>query len=160
MTPQRILALGAGAMGNVAAQVVGSFKEVGSITIGDLDLTAAQSVAAACGEKARARRIDVTDHAALIEEMRQVDIVMNCVGPFFRFGVPVLQAAIEARIDYLDFCDDPEPTKSMHELYARAREANITAIIGLGASPGITSILAARAREELDETEELIVAGI
>jgi len=90
--------------------------------------------------------------------MREADLVMNCVGPFFRFAVPILEAAIEAGIDYLDICDDPEPTRAMHELNGRATEAKITVIVGLGASPGITSMLAARAREELDETDELIAA--
>jgi saccharopine dehydrogenase-like NADP-dependent oxidoreductase len=156
--PSRILLLGAGAMGNIAAQTVASFQEVGSLIIADLDLTAAQAVASACGEKAKAARIDVTDRSELFEAMRRADLVMNCVGPFFRFGVRVLEAAISAGIDYLDICDDPEPTMAMHELDGRAKEAKITAIIGLGASPGITSILAARARAELDETEELIAA--
>jgi saccharopine dehydrogenase-like NADP-dependent oxidoreductase len=67
-----------------------------------------------------------------------------------------LEAALEAGIDYLDICDDPEPTKAMHELHNLAQAAGITAIVGLGASPGITSMLAARARAELDRTEELV----
>jgi len=145
-------------MGNIAAQTVASFPEVGSLIIADLDLTAAQAVASACGYKAKAARVNVTSHTELLALMRQADLVMNCVGPFFRFGVPVLTAAIEAGLDYLDICDDPEPTKAMHELHDQAKEAKITAIIGLGASPGITSMLAAKAREELDDTEELIAA--
>jgi saccharopine dehydrogenase-like NADP-dependent oxidoreductase len=145
-------------MGNIAAQTVASFPETGSLIIADLDLTAAQAVASACGDKAKAARVNVTNHAELVALMRQADLVMNCVGPFFRFGVPVLEAAIEVGINYLDICDDPEPTRAMHELHDRAKEAKITAIIGLGASPGITSMLAARARAELDETEELIAA--
>jgi saccharopine dehydrogenase-like NADP-dependent oxidoreductase len=88
--------------------------------------------------------------------MRRADVVMNCVGPFFRFGVTIFKAALEAGVDYLDICDDPEPTKAMHELDNRAQAAGITAIVGLGASPGITSMLAARARAELDQTEELV----
>ncbi|MDD2901432.1 MAG: saccharopine dehydrogenase NADP-binding domain-containing protein [Syntrophales bacterium] len=158
MTPSKILLLGAGAMGNIAAQTVASFPEAGSLLIADYNLTAAQTVASACGAKAQAAQIDVTNRAALLGLMGQADLVMNCVGPFFRFGVPVLEAAIEAGIDYLDICDDPEPTKAMHELHDQAQKANMTAIIGLGASPGITSMLAARAREELEETEELIAA--
>jgi len=158
MTASRILLLGAGAMGKVAAQTVASFPETGSLLIADLDAAAAQAVASACGGKAKAARLDVTNHAELTALMRQADLVMNCVGPFFRFGVPVLEAAIAAGVDYLDICDDPEPTQAMHELHGRAQEAKITAIVGLGASPGITSMLAAHAREELEETEELIAA--
>lgn len=158
MTPNRVLLLGAGAMGKVAAQTVAAFPEVGGLLIADLNQNAAQAVASACGAKAQAAALDVTNHAALTALMGQADLVMNCVGPFFRFGVPILEAAIAAGRDYLDICDDPEPTKAMHELHDRARAAQITAIIGLGASPGITSMLAARARAELDETEELIAA--
>lgn len=145
-------------MGKTAAQTVASFPEVGRVTIADLDLTAAQAVAAACGGKAQAIRLDVTSHPELVTAMRQADVVMNCVGPFFRFGVPVLEAAITAGIDYLDICDDPEPTRAMHDRHGQAKAARISAIIGLGASPGITSLLAAQAREALDATEELIAA--
>ena len=40
-------------------------------------------------------------------------VVMNTVGPFFRFGVPILTAAIDAGTDYIDVCDDWEPTLEM-----------------------------------------------
>lgn len=158
MTPKRVLALGAGAMGTIAATMVASFQEVESLIIADLSLEAANKAAAAGGEKARFTRIDVTRRADLVSLMGQADLVMNCVGPFFRFGLPVFEAAMEAGVDYLDICDDPEPTKQMHECHGRAKAAGITAIVGLGASPGITSLLAARARAELDQTTELVAA--
>ncbi|MHB9073639.1 MAG: saccharopine dehydrogenase family protein [Desulfobaccales bacterium] len=156
MTKKRVLALGAGAMGTIATATIASFEEVESLIIADLDLKVAEQQAALCGDKARAASIDVTNRSELVALMRQADVVMNCVGPFFRFGVSVFKAALEAGIDYLDICDDPEPTKAMHELHNRAQAAGITAIVGLGASPGITSMLAARARAELDRTEELV----
>jgi saccharopine dehydrogenase-like NADP-dependent oxidoreductase len=156
MTKKRVLALGAGAMGTIAAATIASFEEVESLIIADLDLKAAEQKALLCGDKAQAASIDVTNRSELIALMRQADMVMNCVGPFFHFGVRVLEAALEAGVDYLDICDDPEPTKAMHELNSRAQAAGITAIVGLGASPGITSMLAARARAELDRTEELV----
>lgn len=156
MVTKRILALGAGAMGAQAATMVAAFPEVESLMVADLNLEAAQRVAAACGDKAQAAGIDVSNPTELISCMRAADLVMNCVGPFFRFGVPVLKAAIVAGVDYLDICDDPEPTRAMHEYHAQVEKAGITAIVGLGASPGITSLLAARARAELDEVDELI----
>jgi hypothetical protein len=39
MAQRRILALGAGTMGNIAAQTVASFPEVGDVIIADLDLS-------------------------------------------------------------------------------------------------------------------------
>lgn len=156
MTGKRVLLLGAGAMGTVAAATVASFAEVESLLVADLGLAAAEKAASACGAKATATTINVTDRPALVSLMRDNDVVMNCVGPFFRFGVPVLEAAMEAGVDYLDICDDPEPTRAMHEMSGKAKAAGITAVVGLGASPGITSLLAARARQELDRTEELV----
>jgi len=91
----------------------------------------------------------------LVSLIRESDVVINCVGPFSLFGMPVLEAAIEAKVNYLDICDDPKPTKEMHELNNRAKESEITAIIGVGASPGITNMLAAKAKAKLNETHEL-----
>jgi saccharopine dehydrogenase-like NADP-dependent oxidoreductase len=153
---KKVLALGAGTVGAIAANTIASFDEVESLIIADLNPEVAKQKAVSCGGKARAAGTDVTNHKELVSLMRRADVVMNCVGPFFRFGVKVLEAALEAGIDYLDICDDPEPTKAMHKLHNRAQAAGITAIVGLGASPGITSLLAARARAALDRTEELV----
>jgi saccharopine dehydrogenase-like NADP-dependent oxidoreductase len=86
MTKKRVLALGAGAMGTIAAATIASFEEVESLIIADLDLKAAEQKALSCGDKARATGIDVTNLHELVSLMRQADVVMNCVGPFFRFG--------------------------------------------------------------------------
>ncbi|MDQ7824341.1 MAG: saccharopine dehydrogenase NADP-binding domain-containing protein [Candidatus Eremiobacteraeota bacterium] len=156
MQKKRVLALGAGAMGHVAAKTASSFDEVESLIVADLSIDAAGRVAADCGHKAKAAAINVTDRPALVSLMREADVVMNCVGPFFRFGLGILEAALEAGVNYLDICDDPEPTRDMHELHEKAREKGVTAIVGLGASPGITSMLSQTARAALDETQELI----
>jgi saccharopine dehydrogenase-like NADP-dependent oxidoreductase len=158
MEKKRILSLGAGGMGAAAARTAASFSEVECLIVADLNLDASRKVASECGDKAKAVSVNVTDRKALVSMMKEADVVMNCVGPFFRFGVPILEAAIEAGVDYLDICDDPEPTRDMLEMSDKAGAAGITAVVGLGASPGITNMLAARARAELDETDEMIAA--
>lgn len=155
MNKKRVLVLGAGAMGYIAAKTISSFDEVESVIIADRNIDSAKKTASDCGEKATAKRIDVTNRLEIVALMREVDVIMNCVGPFFRFGVTILESAIEAGIDYLDICDDPDPTKEMHELNNKAKDAGITAIIGLGASPGIINMLSVIARRNLDETHEL-----
>jgi lysine 6-dehydrogenase len=94
--------------------------------------------------------VDVTDPAGLRTVLADADIVLNCTGPFFRFGVPVLRAAIDTRTAYLDICDDPEPTLAMLRLDGEAREKGVGAVIGMGASPGMSNLLAARAASRLD----------
>lgn len=81
--------------------------------------------------------------------------MLNTVGPFFRLGPPVLRAAIDAGTHYLDINDDWESTEAMLALDAAAREAGVTAVIGMGASPGISNLLAVLAVRALDAVEEV-----
>lgn len=155
----KILALGAGGeMGEMAASVLAADDAVKEIVIADRDIRSAEAVARKLGEKARTQQVDATDHAGLVAAMKQCDMVVNTVGPFFRFGVPILQAAIEAQCKYVDICDDPEPTLEMLKLNEQAKAAGVTALIGTGASPGVANMLAVRAARELD-TVDTIVTG-
>lgn len=151
----RVLLLGAGAMGVTAAETVASFNAVSSLTIADRDGNAANQLATRCGPKAHALSLDVTDETALAAAMAEADLCLNLVGPFFRFGVPILKASIAARTPYIDICDDPEPTLDMLALDADARAAGVMAIVGLGASPGVTNMLAVKAHRALDDVDTL-----
>ena len=151
---QLVVLGGAGDMGRFAARTAIDFDFISEVIIADLDLTAAEKCAALLGKKARALQLDVTDAARLASVLEPADFVINCVGPFFRFAVPILRAAIAAKTDYSDICDDPGPTKEMLALSGEAKAAGVCALIGMGASPGLTNLLAAKAIGELDETEE------
>ncbi|MBW2087346.1 MAG: saccharopine dehydrogenase, partial [Deltaproteobacteria bacterium] len=56
----------------------------------------------------------------------------------------------EARCHYIDINDDWEPTLDMLKLDEEARQAGITAIIGMGASPGVSNLLAVKAMSLFD----------
>ena len=94
--------------------------------------------------------LDVLDSEALRRVLAKHDAVLNLTGPFFKFAYPILEAALKENCHYLDICDDWEPTEKMFTLNELAQEKNKTAIIGLGASPGITNFLALKAMTELD----------
>ena len=83
---------------------------------------------------------------------------MNTVGPFYKFATVILNAVIEAGKPYVDICDDWKPTLDLLDMNEKAKEANITAIIGIGASPGITNLMAVVACSKLDEVDDLITA--
>jgi saccharopine dehydrogenase-like NADP-dependent oxidoreductase len=155
----KVVALGgSGGMGRHTARVALGYDFVEELVIADRDGDAATRFAETLGGKARAATVDVTDTEALGRLLSEADVVVNTVGPYFRFGVPVLRAAIDAKCHYLDICDDWEPTLDMLELDASAREAGVTAVIGLGASPGISNILAVKAIAELDRATEIYTA--
>jgi saccharopine dehydrogenase-like NADP-dependent oxidoreductase len=153
----KVLVLGgAGDMGRHACRIAVAFGHVEELVVADLAGDAAASFADELGAKAKPRQLDVTDRDALKAAMLNADVVLNTVGPFFRFGVPILTAAIEARCDYLDICDDWAPTLDMLDRHSAARDAAVTAVIGLGASPGVVNLLAILAAAQLDDVRRLL----
>ena len=138
----KLLALGGpGAMGRVAVRVAAGLPAVREITVADRDLDAARRlIRSLAGSPVvpRARQVDVTDDRALDALLVGADVVLNTVGPYYRFGPAVLRAAIRTRTRYIDICDDWEPTLAMLDLDADARAAGVCALIGMGASPGVS----------------------
>ena len=148
----KVLAIGgSGGMGRHAVSLIQSFDTVTEITVADLNESSANSFAAEMNSKVSAIGLDVNDSEAMRRAMQNVDTVINTSGPFYRFGVPILKAAINEGCNYFDICDDWEPTIEMLKLDQAAKSADVAAIVGLGASPGISNLLALIAMQELDE---------
>ena len=147
----KVIILGAcGGMGRHVAKSISSFSEIGNLTIADLNLKDAELLASQLGPHIKGIKVDINDTESLLKILSQHDIVLNTVGPFFKFGYQVLQTSLEANCHYMDICDDWEPTEKMLELNNFAKEKNLLAILGLGASPGITNLLGRIAIDHLD----------
>ena len=153
----KVLCLGgSGGMGRYATKAIANFKELEAITIADLNKDAAEEFAKSFDTKVQGIGLDVTDTKKLAEALEEHDVVLNTTGPFFVFGVAILKAAIENNCHYIDICDDWEPTEEMLRLNSQAKDKGISAIIGLGASPGITNLMGLVAMEELDSVDTVI----
>lgn len=103
-------------------------------------------------------KVDVLNEDILVELMSKHDIVMNTVGPYFRFAKPIIKAAIKAKKAYFDICDDWKPMQEILELSDKAKQAGITGIVGIGASPGISNLLVKIACSRLEQVEEINTA--
>jgi saccharopine dehydrogenase-like NADP-dependent oxidoreductase len=152
----KVVALGAGEVGQWAARALLLDDRVEDLIVADRRAESAEETATSLGSRARPLTVDVLDTSRLQAVLRGSDVVVNTVGPFYRFGVPILRAAIRAGCNYLDICDDWEPTVEMLGLDAEARAARVTAVIGLGASPGLSNLLAVKAIRALDEAESVL----
>lgn len=147
----KVIILGAcGGMGRFVSKSVSSFEEVDDLAIADLNLKDAELLASQLGPHIKGIKVDINDTESLLSILSHHDIVLNTVGPFFKFGYQVLQTSLEANCHYMDICDDWEPTEKMLELNNFAKEKNLLAILGLGASPGITNLLGRIAIDHLD----------
>ena len=142
-------------MGRHAVSLIQTLGSVLEIIVADLNESSANIFAEEMNSKVSAIGLDVNDTEAMCRAMRKADIVINTSGPFYRFGKPILQAAINEGCNYLDICDDWEPTIEMLKLDQAAKTAGVTAIVGLGASPGISNMLALIAMQELDEVSSV-----
>lgn len=132
---------GSGGIGSVAVRSLARLDDFDEIVVADLRVDAAAEVARGVARRGVAPlAVDATSESSLAKALEGADVVLNCIGPFYRFGVPILSAAIRARVDYVDVCDDLEPTLAMLELDAQAREAGISALVGMGNSPGLANV--------------------
>ncbi len=153
----KVLVLGgAGGMGGGGASLLLNYPDVESIVLADINKEAADGYAARLNSpKVSTMKIDVTDRENLIKTVKEFDVVLNAVGPYVKFGVPVLDAVIEAGVNYVDVCDDHDAAMDLLELDEKAKEAGVTALICMGTTPGITNMQAKFAADKLDDIDTL-----
>ena len=138
----RVVVLGGGGgIGTVAATAMAATQDAGEIVVADMDAAAAERTVAAIGDdRCLAATVDVGDPRSIAHVLSGASVVVNCVGPFYRFGPPTLAAVIEAGIDYVDVCDDLDATRRMLDQDSAARDHGVTALVGMGNSPGLANI--------------------
>jgi short subunit dehydrogenase-like uncharacterized protein len=95
------------------------------------------------------------DPAALRALLSDCSVVIDCAGPFVRYGEPVLAAAVESRTHYLDTTGEQPYMKMAFERYGpAAAEAEVALIPAMGFDyvPGdMIASLTAAGLDELDE---------
>ena len=102
----------------------------------------------------------LADGGTLDMLMRSTAIVANLAGPYYRTGFTVLDAAIAAGTDYLDICDDADITVPILSRDDAAKAAGVTAIIGLGSTPGVSNILIRLAVDHLNGADDVEIAWV
>ncbi|MFA5079228.1 MAG: saccharopine dehydrogenase NADP-binding domain-containing protein [Dehalococcoidia bacterium] len=157
---KKLLALGgSGHMGQKAVQTVLENRNLEQLIIADNNLEKATAFASSLNDgRVQVVGIDVQDTDSLVTLMKKADVVMNTIGPFYKYAVPVVRAAIAARKNYVDIDDDYKPTQEVFEFDKDARKAGVTVIQGMGASPGISNIIARYAAQQLDEVDYIQTA--
>jgi saccharopine dehydrogenase (NAD+, L-lysine-forming) len=147
---------GCGAVGSVAVKTLAQCDDFSDVVIGDWNIGKAQGLAAALGPKVSAVACDARDTRSVVQAIRGSDVVLNCVGPFYLSVKPVLAAVIESRINYVDVCDDVDVTIDLLAMDQPVCAAGVTALIGMGSSPGLTNVVARFAADLLLDTVDAI----
>jgi lysine 6-dehydrogenase len=156
----RVLALGgAGEYGRHAVRILASSSLVSEIIIAGRNLEAAQSCAKDMGEKARGVSVEVSDRDKLIALARDCDIVVNTAGPEYETVLKVLEAAITAGANYCDIGGDGPTTEAALKLDSAAKGRGVTALLGIGACPGVATLMMVHAARQLDRVEGVRSCG-
>lgn len=149
---------GAGGMGQGVARDLIKQEPITDVVLGDL-YPDPKRLALKLRESAKVTllKMDVGDHGAMVDAFKKADVVINCAGPFYKTAVPVAKAAVEARVNYIDICDDYEGTEILFnsEIDGMARKAGITVLTGMGSDPGTNNVLVKWYANRLDRVDEI-----
>ncbi len=141
---------GAGLTGRCAVRALAESRDVSEGLVADLDGESAQSIADSFGNgKFRAARVDVRNIEETAGLIKGYDVVMN--GVQYYFNLDVMEAALKARANYLDFGGLYHTTLKQLKLDGKFRSKDLLALVGMGGQPGITNVLARHAADALDE---------
>ncbi|WP_186628631.1 saccharopine dehydrogenase family protein [Rhodococcus sp. BP22] len=163
----KVVILSAGTVGGEVARELAKSGVVDEMVVADRDESLAVEVVADVQSEsmtAVAAGFDAADTASIDAVIAGADIVFNAVGPFYRFGMNIVHAAVAARAHYVDVCDEFDVTQKLinnSELDEEARAADLTVLTGMGSSPGVTNLAARWAVDELTSAHTVnVVIGV
>ncbi|HSK35530.1 MAG TPA: saccharopine dehydrogenase NADP-binding domain-containing protein [Actinomycetota bacterium] len=160
----RVLVVGgAGAMGRWTVRDLTESEGVDEVVVADVDGTRAREAAGWAAARSgsngtaqvRALALDAADPDGLRQAFDGADVVCNCA--VFALNLPVMEACADTATHYVDLGGLFHTTRRQLALHDRFLAAGVTAVVGMGGSPGITNVLAALAARDLDEVAEVEV---
>lgn len=126
------------------------------VVIIDADAARAASLAATLSPTAVARACDARATDELAALLRGCAVTANAAQ--YDINLDVMRACLAARSHYLDLGGMFHTTRRQLMLSAEFAAAGLTAVLGMGAAPGLTNVLSRAACDELDAVERIEVS--
>ncbi|MEX0331302.1 MAG: saccharopine dehydrogenase family protein [Puniceicoccaceae bacterium] len=160
---KHVLIIGAGGVGGVVTHKCAQVPEVFSrITLASRTEEKCRRIAEQIDQPIETAQVDADNVAKTVELLNSVkpDLVINVALPYQ--DLPLMDACLEAGIDYLDTANYEPPETAKFEYkwqwayHDRFKEKGLMALLGSGFDPGVTNVFTAWiAKHELDEIHEL-----
>lgn len=154
MTQRILIVGGTGHIGRAVARDL--FEHTAAhLTVAGRDRVRGAAVTQEFGARGRFAQIDLNSETvdSLTPLVQEYDLVLQCAGPFRTLPPTLLAAAICARVNYVDICDDKTATRHRLGLDDAAKTAGVTALIDTGTFPGIDNVLVAAALARLPDAD-------
>jgi saccharopine dehydrogenase-like NADP-dependent oxidoreductase len=110
-------------------------------------------VATLSNSRLEAIQVDVRDAEQTARSLRGAAVIINCTD--YRFNVAVMKAALGAAAHYVDLGGLFHVTREQLKLDDDFKASGLTAVIGMGAAPGISNLLARHAADRLDSVHAI-----
>lgn len=150
----RFLVLGAGRMGYAVSFDLLKNNAVTQVTVVDADERALSKLRTSVKDpRLAAVQADLSDYEELSYLISGCDVVLSCAT--YKFNYELAKAAIEAGTHFCDLGGNEDIVRKQFLLDEMAREGGIAIVPDCGLAPGLVSILAAHACEQLDELSEI-----
>jgi len=145
---------GSGAMARAIIHHLVDSPSVSEVLVADINHEKALEVVQALGSpKLKALRVDASDVEGTAEAMRGVDVVANAT--VYKLNLHVMKSCLASGTHYVDLGGLYHLTKEQVKLNGQFRDAGLTAVLCMGASPGITNMAAKKGAGALDAVEEI-----
>jgi short subunit dehydrogenase-like uncharacterized protein len=109
------------------------------------------------GSETRVASVD--DPASLDRAISGAKAVINCAGPFLDTAAPIIEAAIRARIHYLDVTAEQRAVLNTIERFAdAARDAGVVIAPAMAFYGGLSDLLATAAMDDWQNADEICIA--
>jgi saccharopine dehydrogenase (NAD+, L-lysine-forming) len=165
----KVLVVGAGGVGSVAVHKMAMNSDIFSeITLASRRKFKCDEIASAVkqrfGVEIKTAEVDAMDVAATVRLIKQTgaELLVNLALPYQ--DLALMDACLEAGINYMDTANYEPPEKAEFEYswqwayQDRFKEAGLTAILGSGFDPGVTSVFATWLRKhKLDTISQIDV---
>ena len=147
----RVLVLGgAGAVCNETTRDLVKYSDFDEIVVADYNLEAANALVEEINDK-RLETVffDADDYGSMLKLFPGFDVVVN--GLPWKYDLSVTKACVEVGVNGLDVSTEEE----QWDFHATAKDKDVIFIPGVGATPGITNVMARRAVDQMDEVDEI-----
>jgi len=148
---------GCGVVGSIAVETLVSSGVFSEVIIADIDIAQAMGMVERLGtDSVSAVKLDASSPQSIRDATSGSSVVLNCVGPYYKYGPSILKSVIESKLNYVDVCDDFDATEKLLDMDGDARKAGISALIGMGSSPGVANVLVRFCADSLLEQVEAV----
>ncbi len=152
---KRFVVLGGyGIIGRAVVNDLFKFSKNAEIIIAGRDLKKASEHAKSFKSiRVKARKVDINNEKELVNLLRGSEVCVNCVQ--YYFNLIIMKTCLKARTNYVDLGGLFHYTKKQLKLHNEFKKIGRTAILGMGAAPGISNILAFYGSQFLEKINKI-----